>query len=182
MKKDEKMKLNRLRKRIKNLKEQKLFMGVTKEDIEKLQLLMGLGERALSQVALANKILIDENRMFSSPMTGLIADSIVKKRMVREGILASNKTGMKVKNSSSFIYIVKQVNDDGFIKIGKANNVERRVASLQVGSPYKLKIIKIIKANTSSHALLIEKALHRKFKKHKVRGEWYKSCVSECVY
>ena len=59
----------------------------------------------------------------------------------------------------------------GAIKIGISKDVKRRVKSLQTGSPYKLKVILILKNRAD-----LEKPLHNKLKKYKTKfgsGEWF---------
>ncbi|MGA2257192.1 MAG: GIY-YIG nuclease family protein [Thermoguttaceae bacterium] len=51
------------------------------------------------------------------------------------------------------------------IKIGKTNDVPRRLATLQTGSPFRL----AIRATTS----IPERELHRRFRRDRVSGEWF---------
>ena len=53
----------------------------------------------------------------------------------------------------------------GRIKIGKTNDVPRRLATLQTGSPFRL----AIRATTS----IPERELHRRFRRNRVSGEWF---------
>jgi hypothetical protein len=55
------------------------------------------------------------------------------------------------------------------IKIGSAINCAERLKTLQTGNPNPISLLHIIK----DKGLLFEKQLHRRFKKHHVRGEWF---------
>ena len=65
----------------------------------------------------------------------------------------------------------------GSIKIGSAINVERRMTTLQTGNPDRLRLLAVIKCKTRGDAMVLEKKLHKKFKRHRLRGEWYKSHI-----
>ena len=53
----------------------------------------------------------------------------------------------------------------GKIKVGKSNDVPRRLATLQTGSPFRL----AIRATTG----IPERELHRKFRADRICGEWF---------
>ena len=68
------------------------------------------------------------------------------------------------------IYFIRSGNK-GPIKIGYTDeNFDQRFKSLQTGNPYKLKLVGMIEGDA-----LKEAELHRKFEKHHIRGEWFKS-------
>lgn len=67
------------------------------------------------------------------------------------------------------VYIVQCVGTV-FFKIGKANNIDRRLRSLQVGCPFQLRIVHYIECD-NPHVL--ERALHNKYKDKRMRGEWF---------
>ena len=70
-------------------------------------------------------------------------------------------------NKNNKIYFIRAEN--GLVKIGKSNNPKNRLKTLQVGSPVKLKIIKVI-----SGGINIEKLLHNYFKCIRKNGEWFR--------
>jgi len=76
-----------------------------------------------------------------------------------------------------YIYLIQCEGRDGYIKIGSSHNVESRLADLQVGCPYKLKIIHTMKYPSKKEAQLAETRLHRTLKKWKIRGEWFQPSV-----
>jgi hypothetical protein len=68
------------------------------------------------------------------------------------------------------LYII-QSSKNGSFKIGRSNNPEKRISQLQTGSPYKLKIILVLK-----NMGYLEKSIHRNIltgNKRSCRGEWF---------
>lgn len=65
------------------------------------------------------------------------------------------------------IYFI-QMNDDGPIKIGVANDLSARLSNLQCGNPYPLKLLGCLTGGYKK-----EKELHEQFKEHRMRGEWF---------
>jgi hypothetical protein len=59
------------------------------------------------------------------------------------------------------------------VKIGKANDVLERLATLQTGNPNKLVLLGYIKCISEKHSFLIEKQHHQKFKDLHINGEWF---------
>ena len=77
-----------------------------------------------------------------------------------------------------YVYFIQEGRGShGNIKIGKANNVDKRLNSLQTGNPRKLTIMASIKCKCVLDALKLEKRLHNKFKANRVRGEWFDSKI-----
>jgi len=65
------------------------------------------------------------------------------------------------------IYFI-QCQDTGPVKIGYAKSVKRRMYNLQVGCPYKLKLL--LKVPGSK---LWEEGLHKQFREFNMEGEWF---------
>lgn len=65
------------------------------------------------------------------------------------------------------VYFIKPDGVDA-VKIGHAEDVPSRLATLQTGSWTNLSVIAIINENDFT-----ERELHRAFKKFKMRGEWF---------
>lgn len=80
-----------------------------------------------------------------------------------------------------YIYFILNY-DSQAVKIGIAKNVKRRLASLQTSSPSKLELLGIIKTKSVNNARKIEKLLHEKFAKNRIRGEWFKANVELLDY
>ena len=63
------------------------------------------------------------------------------------------------------------------IKIGVAENIDKRLLELQPGNPEELKVVASIKCANRMEAFNIESYLHRQLSKRKIRGEWFASCM-----
>ena len=72
------------------------------------------------------------------------------------------------------LYLIKCNNE--FFKIGIANDLQSRLASLQTGNPYPL-IVEFCFEFQS--AAVVEKALHQKFAHCRSRGEWFKFLTAD---
>lgn len=66
------------------------------------------------------------------------------------------------------VYIVEC---EGLYKIGYTFNIEKRLHTLQVGSPYLIRLVTHVK--TDNHKAL-ESNIHSMFAPKRVRGEWFK--------
>ena len=69
----------------------------------------------------------------------------------------------------SYVYFL-QGGDGGLIKIGKADNVERRIGEIQRMSPIPLNILCTIKCKDANN---LEHSLHNRFMKYRRHGEWF---------
>ena len=74
----------------------------------------------------------------------------------------------KRNDHNAYIYIIKP-SYNNYYKIGSAVDVEKRIKSLQIANPSKLRII--YKSRECKRGL--EGKIHKQLKKHKHRGEWY---------
>lgn len=75
---------------------------------------------------------------------------------------------MSRKNEIGYVYFIQDEDEIGLIKIGKADNVEHRLKSLQVGCPMKLKVLAAVSGGAK-----LEAKLHQKFQHCRERGEWF---------
>ena len=64
------------------------------------------------------------------------------------------------------VYFIQD--EDGYIKIGYSENVDKRIAGLQTSSRQKLTLLGAVRGDQSLEALY-----HRVFKSDRVRGEWF---------
>ncbi|MEZ2132531.1 MULTISPECIES: GIY-YIG nuclease family protein [unclassified Sinorhizobium] len=78
-------------------------------------------------------------------------------------INAANDNGV-----GSYVYFIT---DGEAIKIGKANNPKSRLSGLQTSHHKPLRILALIPGSEET-----ERALHWKFERHRIRGEWFKDC------
>lgn len=67
--------------------------------------------------------------------------------------------------NASFTYFV-QATDGGPIKIGRTNDVEKRLRSLQANCPAKLRWLGWMSGSMERH-------LHERFAAHRLHGEWF---------
>lgn len=72
----------------------------------------------------------------------------------------------------SHVYIIRS-GQQGAYKIGIAKDVEKRISELQIGNPNELFLIAKIDFGTPKRAMYVEKMMHRFYKKHHIRGEWF---------
>lgn len=68
------------------------------------------------------------------------------------------------------IYLISS--DNGYVKIGIAENPEKRLKQLQTGNANKL-TLEYIAEPEYNKPLLIEKMIHKNLKSHKKQGEWF---------
>jgi len=78
------------------------------------------------------------------------------------------ETRDKKKNKKTNVYFILDSNNNA-VKIGLADDVQKRIGSLQTGNPNKLEIIGVLQ-NVERQ---IEKELHQKFICHHILNEWF---------
>lgn len=78
-----------------------------------------------------------------------------------------NAVGIRSSVRFSFVYFVAM---GQYVKIGKADDVEKRMANLQSASPVALHLIASIPTDAP---LKLEAALHEKLKQYRLGGEWF---------
>ena len=86
------------------------------------------------------------------------------KKSPRKSHLATQLT-----DNTEYVYIIK-VQGENIYKIGKSNDPQSRLNSLQPASPYKLKIIHKFTADNASTA---EETLHELLSSYRMEGEWF---------
>lgn len=140
--------------------------------LNRVQKVLGLGNVSLSLEVVALSVLQHKNMKQPKEMTRPIARRIVSEYMRETGISYTNKL-VKHNKSESFVYIIQQNGGYNHIKIGKSNDVDRRVSELKTASPYPLIVLAKICALNPSHALAMEKMFHKRLSKFKLAGEWF---------
>ena len=70
----------------------------------------------------------------------------------------------------NYVYIIGN-NDNDYIKIGVAQDVEQRLKQLQTGTWSELYVI--YRSMVCSNSFNIETSIHNKIKDYQVKGEWY---------
>lgn len=57
----------------------------------------------------------------------------------------------------------------GYVKIGVSHNPESRLATMQLASPFDMKIVRVIPGKRC-----VEKSFHERFAAHRHRNEWFR--------
>lgn len=70
-----------------------------------------------------------------------------------------------------WVYFIKSMAEDGPVKIGYSRTPTVRIQEIQVSSPYPLSLAAVWR---SKDAKALESRLHRKFRSHKMNGEWFR--------
>jgi hypothetical protein len=62
------------------------------------------------------------------------------------------------------------------LKIGKANDIQRRLSQVQVGCPYRVTLLGFIELESDRQAYQVEKLLHQRFSRFRTNsgGEWFR--------
>ena len=68
------------------------------------------------------------------------------------------------------VYVIQQKNN-GPIKIGESISLVSRMTVLKQGNPYSFNFLAAVDGNTD-----LESALHQRFNRYKIRGEWFHPC------
>ena len=71
-------------------------------------------------------------------------------------------------NQGAHLYFIKIAKGRGPVKIGRANDPQIRLATLQVASPYRLRLLGVLD-NCGAH----EPDFHWYLRNFKMLGEWY---------
>lgn len=73
---------------------------------------------------------------------------------------------------TSGVYCIQAEN--GLVKIGRSDNIRRRLTALSKSSPVEMWLVGYIDTTVYiDDYLFLEAQLHRKFHKDRVRGEWF---------
>jgi len=79
---------------------------------------------------------------------------------------------------NTYVYFIREVMGTlAPVKIGVAKNVTVRLKNLQAGNMRKMEIAATIGPLSEKHAYRLERDLHRKFRKHRLRSEWFTGVV-----
>lgn len=88
----------------------------------------------------------------------------------------SHKKVVEAKIPKKIVYFIGN-EEFGRVKIGKTTNLFSRLSTLQVGSPFTLKVLGFI-GDDNHHVK--EKEVHKKFAEYHIHGEWYE--LNEKIY
>ena len=71
-----------------------------------------------------------------------------------------------------YVYLMKNSSKD--VKIGFSSNIKSRLKSIQTSNSSKIKLIHKELMVDRAQAFYIEQQMHKKLKRHWIRGEWFK--------
>lgn len=71
---------------------------------------------------------------------------------------------------NTIIYVIQATGTDYF-KVGYTSDIDKRLQTLQIGCPHKLKIIATLDAGEYTETT--EKFIHTLLRPYRVRGEWF---------
>lgn len=74
------------------------------------------------------------------------------------------------RNADTFVYILQC---EQFVKVGIATDVPKRVASLQPGNPFPIKVLRKVLYPSRLQALLVERTVHHVLAPHRLFSEWF---------
>lgn len=80
-------------------------------------------------------------------------------------------------NLKTYIYIIS---DGQNYKIGKSNDVEKRLRGLSTGNSKDLSIVCKYEID-STYVSEVEKQLHNKFKQYNVKNEWFSNAIEKHI-
>lgn len=95
-------------------------------------------------------------------------------KIITPGNRTISLEGEPIAKGSAFVYFVLNA-DSNAIKIGKAEDLDKRLKSLQTVSPVQLQLLKAIQVTSGKEAAQLESSLHRKFAHLRLTGEWFKA-------
>ena len=67
-----------------------------------------------------------------------------------------------------YIYFI--LADNGLVKIGRTENITKRVMAIRCGSPVRVRLLHCFEVDDD---VSVERSLHRKFRKKRKHGEWF---------
>ena len=95
-------------------------------------------------------------------------------KIITPGNRTLSLDGEKLAHQAHFVYFILN-KDSNAIKIGRAQDLEKRMKALQISSPAKLKLIKSVQVEGGKEAHELERALHQQFSEIRLAGEWFKA-------
>ena len=73
-----------------------------------------------------------------------------------------------------FVYAVSSGNA---IKVGLSADPEKRIKTMQVGNPYKVRLVGKLPCDTRGQAKKLERKIHEDGRKYHIRGEWFREGI-----
>ena len=79
----------------------------------------------------------------------------------------------KPSNQGACVYFITTSSLKPYVKIGRTNNIKKRIRQLQVGNPLKIRLIGIINCSCKKISAKLERELHNKLSYKNKSGEWF---------
>ena len=79
-------------------------------------------------------------------------------------------------DTASYVYFLRS---GECIKIGKANNIRKRLKTIQTSNPYRVELLTFVKCDSEDQAFELEAYFHEKFKEHRTNGEWFRLFIED---
>jgi hypothetical protein len=76
---------------------------------------------------------------------------------------------------NEFVYVLKA---GPYFKIGRTNDITKRIAQISLQMPFKVELFKVINTD-DSHCL--EEFLHEQWKQYRTNGEWFHPPMPEII-
>lgn len=96
-------------------------------------------------------------------------------QIISPGGQAYNLDGERAGGSKvHYVYFILN-RDSHAIKIGRARDIQKRLATLQTASPAELELLKAVQVRTEFQSQQLEIILHSKFRHLRIRGEWFRA-------
>lgn len=93
-----------------------------------------------------------------------------------------NRSVQAARYDGTYVYIVTQATEDFPCKVGMSDAPEKRVASLQAGSPNRLVVREIYWFPTRAEAAAMERAFHDFHAESGMNGEWFGMTFDDVNY
>lgn len=147
------------------------FMKVYEEIPSNSSSLSTLGVRALYEIATLPQEERDKEHVTSKGKIKTVDKMTVKElQEVKRKLNDDKKTNQQTIVSQESLYIIKHKGFDGYYKIGKTEDVEARVNTLETASPLGVEIIYSAESNSINQ---VEKIVHNRYLSRQSNREWF---------
>lgn len=82
-------------------------------------------------------------------------------------------------STSGYVYILKDIDVTGYYKIGMTRHPYTRMKEFGVKLPFRTELIQVIETDNPE---VLERSLHYKYRKQRIRGEWFKLTPKNIAY
>lgn len=128
----------------------------------------GIYKIADNSLEMPKKINLVDIKNFYKKINNKTISKTAEKQLKKKVAIFNSKLGSTNTEESSNIYLI---DGGGWFKIGKADDIEKRIKALQTAFPHKLTCICKIKVR---YPFDVEKFLHALFGQQRLEGEWFK--------